>query len=185
VVGVDLHHAKLRVAARVLDEGRVVYARRRVGLVYDRRAFSAHFSGAARVDFWSADAAAQPFGPSAFAAVFALNLLDCTSSPLEVLQESARLLRPGGKLVLACPYDWSSNATPVESWIGGHSQRGIGGGASEPLVRALLTPGAHPQSLAGLEIVHELDGLDWNVRLHDRSHVSYRLHALVAQKRAD
>ncbi|MEO6710719.1 MAG: methyltransferase domain-containing protein, partial [Planctomycetota bacterium] len=157
VVGVDLHHAKLRLAARVLREGRVVYARRRVGLVYDRRTFAVDFPASARVDFWSADAAAQPFASGSFAAVIALNLLDCARSPLEVLAESARLLAPGGKLVLACPYDWSSSATAPESWIGGHSQRGPGGGASEPLLRALLTPGAHPQSLPDLEIVQELD----------------------------
>jgi SAM-dependent methyltransferase/uncharacterized protein YbaR (Trm112 family) len=184
VVGVDLHHAKLRVAARALREGRVSYARRRVGLVYDRREFDVRFPANAKVDFWSADAAAQPFASGSFAAVIALNLLDCARSPLDVLGECARLLRPGGKLLLAVPYDWSGSATPAENWIGGHSQRGAGAGASEPLLRALLTPGAHPQSLADLELVHEIEGIDWHVRLHDRSSVRYSSHALIAQKRA-
>ncbi|HUR29396.1 MAG TPA: methyltransferase domain-containing protein, partial [Planctomycetota bacterium] len=183
VLGVDLHHAKLRIAARVLREERVVYARRRVGLVYDRRAFAARLPGAPRVDFWSADAAALPFTSDTFAAVVALNLLDCARSPLDVLRECGRVLRPGGKLLLACPYDWSSSATPPEAWIGGHSQRGPGSGASEPLLRALLTPGAHPGSLAEFELVHEIDGLDWHVRLHERSSVRYRAHALIARKR--
>ncbi len=183
VVGVDLHHAKLRLAARVLREASVVYARRRVGLVYDRREFAVNFRAAPRVDFWSADATALPFAAESFAAVVALNLLDCARSPLEVLAEGARVLRPGGKLLLACPYDWSSGATAPEQWIGGHSQRGPNQGASEPLLRALLTPGAHPQSLKQLEILGEIDGLDWHVRLHDRSSVHYRVHALVAVKR--
>lgn len=184
VLGVDLHHAKLRVAARVLREARVSYARRRVGLVFDRREFDVSFSGAPRVDFWSCDAAGQPFAAESFAAVIALNLLDSTHSPLEVLGECARILRPGGKLLLACPYDWSAQATPLEQWIGGHSQRGPDMGASEPLLRSLLTPGAHPQALSELSIVRELDGLEWHVRLHDRSSVRYRAHGLVIRKHA-
>lgn len=182
VLGVDLHHAKLRVAARVLREGRVVYARRRLGLVYERRAFDVQLAGAERVDFWSADAAALPFADASFALVACLNLLDCAREPLSVLRECQRVLRPGGALLLACPYDWSASATPVEAWIGGHSQRGTYGGASEPLLRALLTPGAHPQSLGALELRSELDGLDWHVRLHDRSSMRYRVHGLVARK---
>ena len=36
-LGVDLNFAMLRVASRALREGRVRYAQRRVGVVYDRR----------------------------------------------------------------------------------------------------------------------------------------------------
>jgi SAM-dependent methyltransferase len=181
VLGVDIHHAKLRLASRVLREQRVVYARRRVGLAYDRREFAARFEGSERVDFWSCDAAALPFANGTFACVVALNVLDCARAPLEVLESCARMLVPGGVLVLACPYDWSANVTPIESWIGGHSQRGPNAGASEPLLRALLTPGAHAQSLGNVTITAELDDLAWHVRLHDRSSVRYRVHALIAR----
>lgn len=181
-LGVELHHGKLRLAARVLRTGRVRYARRRVGLVYDRREFPATLPAAERVDFWIADAAALPFAEGTFAAVVALNLLDCAHAPLDVLREAARVLAPGGKLLAATPYDWSSQATPVQHWLGGHSQRGPGGGASEPVLRALLTRGAHPQSIEGLELARELDGLPWHVRLHDRSSVRYRCHGVIATR---
>ena len=52
-------------------------------------------------------------------------------------------------------------------------------GAGEPLLRALLTPGAHPQSLEGLEIVAEADRVEWITRLHDRSEVKYDVHIIA------
>ena len=67
-----------------------------------------------------------------------------------LLAGMAAALAPGGRLLLATPYDWSTRATPVETWIGGHSQRGPQRGAAEPFLHALLTEGAHPQSVPGL-----------------------------------
>jgi hypothetical protein len=45
----------------------------------------------------------------------------------------------------------------------------------------LLTPGAHPQAVDGLKIVAELPDLPWQVRIHDRSTIQYRVHAIVAK----
>lgn len=183
VVGADLNVAMLRLAARVLRRGTVRYPRRRVGLVYDLREFRVTPQHAERVDFWVCDGTAPPFGPGRFGTVVALNFLDSVASPLAALESVARLLAPGGLALLACPYDWSPAATPVESWVGGHSQRGRWQGSSDEIVRALLTPGGHPASLDGLEIVAEEPDLAWRVRLHDRSAVDYRCHLIVARKR--
>jgi SAM-dependent methyltransferase len=182
VLGVDLNFAMLRLAARVLREGVVRYPRRRVGLVYDRREFPVGFAHADRVDFWACDALALPLPPRCAALAVGLNVLDCVSSPRDFLAGVADVLAPGGWTVLTTPYDWSTSATPVEAWLGGHSQRGGGGGASEPVLRALLTPGAHPQSITGLQLVAEAAALPWQVRLHERSSVAYRVHAVAAQR---
>jgi len=182
VLGIDLNHAMLRLAARVLHRGQVAYPRRRVGLVYDRREFSVEFASKERVDFWACDALALPFADASCALVVCLNVLDSIASPLELLRSLARVLQPGGMALLACPYDWSPAATPVEAWLGGHSQRGPHRGASEPLLRGLLTPGAHPEAIASLHIVAELDDLPWQVRLHDRAAVTYRVHLVAVQK---
>ena len=182
VLGVDLHYAMLRVAARVLREGRVRYARRRVGLVFDRREFDARFDGAERVDFWACDATALPFAAGVFAAAAGLNVLDCVASPRDLLASLASVLSPGAKALLTTPYDWSTAVTPLESWLGGHSQRSPGAGASEPVLRALLTPGAHPAAIDGLELVAERDALTWRVRTHERSTVEYRAHLVVARR---
>jgi SAM-dependent methyltransferase/uncharacterized protein YbaR (Trm112 family) len=181
-LGVDLHFAMLRLAARALREGRVRFPLRRVGVVYDRRDFAADLPAAERVDFWACDAGALPFPAGTFAAVAGLNLLDCVASPHDVLAALPGLLAAGGKAILTTPYDWSPGATPLEAWIGGHSQRGEHRGASEPVLRALLTPGAHPASVEGLRIVAEEADLPWRVRLHDRSWMEYRVHLVVAEK---
>ena len=182
VLGVDLNVAMLRVAAGALRDARVRYPRRRVGLVYDRREFPVALPGAERVDFWACDAADLPFRDATFAAIAGLNLLDSVHSPADVLASVARCLMPGGKALLACPYDWSPGATAVEAWVGGHSQRGEHRGASEPVLRALLTAGAHPASIGGLRIVAEAPAVPWRVRLHERAAVDYRTHLLVVEK---
>jgi SAM-dependent methyltransferase/uncharacterized protein YbaR (Trm112 family) len=183
VLGVDLGYAMLRLAGRTLREGRVRYPRRRVGLVYDRRDVPVSFPGSENVDFWACDVLALPFPAGAFGTITALNVLDCVQSPHVLLAALPRLLAPQGKILLSTPYDWAPSATPVEGWLGGHSQRGADGGASEPVLRKLLTPGAHPASIEGLKILGEDPDVPWRVRMHDRSSVEYRVHALVAERK--
>jgi SAM-dependent methyltransferase/uncharacterized protein YbaR (Trm112 family) len=184
VLGVDLSYAMLRLASQVLREERVCYPRRRVGLVYDRRDFPARFSGSENVDFWACDALALPFSAGTFGTVVALNVLDCVQSPHDLLVSLPRLLAKKGKAILSTPYDWSLAATPVEAWLGGHSQRGPGAGASEPVLRALLTRGAHPASIEGLEILAEDSNVPWRVRMHDRAVMEYRADLVVAARKA-
>ncbi len=181
VLGVDLNVAMLRLAQRVLRSGEVSYPRRRVGIVYDRRRFPARFAGAEQVDFWLCDALALPFAAGGFGLAAALNLLDCTSSPRDLLAALRTQLAPGGAAVLASPYDWSTAATPIQCWIGGHSQRGPTRGASEPFLRTLLTAGAHPFSIDGLQILAEDERFPWQARMHERSTVAYATHLVVAR----
>ncbi len=182
VLGVDLNFAMLRLASGVLRRGVVRYPRRRIGLVYDRREFPAQFPGADRVDFWACDVLNPPFAQETFALAVSLNVLDCVSAPRDFLAAIAGLLAPGGRTVLSTPYDWSPSATPLEAWLGGHSQRSAAGGASEPVLRALLTPGGHPQAIAGLELTAEVASVPWQVRLHERSTVGYDVHVVAARK---
>lgn len=187
-LGIDLDVSMLRVARRARDEGRVGYPRRRVGLVYDRREFDVHraFSQEVRadVDFWCCDATVLPFADMTFSLASSLNLLDCVGSPLNHLQELVRVLEAGGRGLVGCPYDWSAAATPLQAWLGGHSQRGSGGGSCETLLRDLLTPGRHPSSLEGIRIVKEWAEVPWQVRLHERATMLYRSHLLLVEKAA-
>ena len=183
VLGVDLNFAMLRLAQQILGSEHVTYPRRRIGGVFDRREFPVSFRNSALVDFWACDATALPFRNSQFALATALNVIDCISAPVNLLQSVSEVLVPDGRLIASTPYDWSAGATPVEAWLGGHSQRGPDAGAAEPVLRRLLTPGAHSQSIPGLELMTEVDGLPWTVRLHDRSAMNYLVHVVVAARR--
>jgi SAM-dependent methyltransferase len=182
VLGVDLNLSMLRVAASALHRGFVQYPRKRTGVVYERRRIPVSFARAEQVDFWACDVAALPFSANTFALAAALNLLDCVPAPRTLLAETARVLLADGKALITSPYDWSAAATPIEAWLGGHSQRTAEHGASEPVLRALLT-GSHPAAVGELELQSELPDIPWHVRLHDRSTVSYRVHLVVAKKR--
>jgi SAM-dependent methyltransferase len=172
--GVDLNFAMLRLASSSLREGRLRFAKRRVGLVYDREERNLEPPARELVDFWCCDAAALPFAPATFAFAQSINVIDCLAAPNEALAEVARVLRPGGTALIATPYDWSPSATPVEQWLGGHSQRGRHHGASEPVLRRMLEE-------TGLTIVSEQPSVPWRLRLHDRSTMEYSVHVVVAR----
>jgi SAM-dependent methyltransferase len=181
VVGVDASFSLLTLARKVARRGWVEYGRRRIGLIYDARSFDCALPRRDRVDFWLADATAPPFPDQTFAVVVALNLLDCVERPLDVLRSMRRVLQPGGKLLLALPYDWNPSATPLEGWIGGRSSLAKHHGDGVPLLRDLLTPGAHESSVSGLEWLGSVDDAPWRVRSHDRHVSSYRVHLVAAE----
>ena len=185
VLGIDLGFDMLRTAARVLRQGVVSYPRRRVGMAYDRREFAVEPDGSGRVDFWACDATAIPFPVSSFSLAASFNVIDCVGSPLDHLQSIERVLIPGGQALLATPYDWSVTATPVESWLGGHSQRSEKNGASETVLKSLLAGGDHPLALKNLRLVKEISDFPWSVRLHDRSCMQYRSHLVIIESIAD
>ena len=181
VLGIDLNFSLLRLAARLLHSGEIAFPLRRVGLVYQRQAFAIPWEGRERIDFWACDATALPFRANRFARALSLNLLDCLRSPYDHLLELERLLRPGGEALLATPYDWSASATPVEAWLGGHSQRTAQQGASDARLRELLTPGRTGSIRTTLQLRREIAELPWRLRLHDRSEMHYRVHLLLLE----
>ena len=181
VLGVDVNFAMLRVASRVLRQGVVRYPRRRVGLVYDERSFKVDMPGRDRVDFWACDAQALPFRKGTFAGATSLNVLDCVSSPPAHLQALGRVLRPGAPAIVTTPYEWSEEATPLDAWLGGRSQRGASQGRAELVLRALLDPQGPLAEQVGLYFDSEAPDVPWRVRLHDRGILHYSAHVVVAR----
>ena len=183
ILGVDLNFAMLRTAAAILHQGRVTYPRRRVGIVFDKREFPVVLEGSSKVDFWACDATSLPFADESFSLAASLNVIDCVQSPYDHLKELGRILKSKGGALVSAPYDWNVNATPVEAWLGGHSQRSESQGASEVMLRSLLAGGEHPYAIQELELVSESEAVPWTLRLHDRSFMNYQVHLLVVRKK--
>jgi len=181
VLGIDLNFGMLKVAKDIVNKGRITYPLRREGIVYERRSFPADFKNLNRIDFWVCDAAALPFEGEVFSSAVSFNVLDCLWSPNEHLREISRILQPQGKAVISTPFDWSVNVTPVESWLGGHSQRAPHEGLGSSFLRALLSSENSPDELRRLQILQEED-VSWNLRLHDRSLMQYLTHLIILRK---
>ena len=182
VLGVDLNFGMLKTAATILENGYVSYPRRHAGISFDRRRFPAVFEKSGNVDFWVCDATALPFSDQTFSAGVSLNVLDCVWSPYDHLKELGRILMPGGNALVSTPYDWTAHATPVEAWLGGHSQRSEHKGASPAILRSLFSGGGHPHAVEELELISEED-IPWTLRLHDRSVMEYLVHMMIIRKK--
>lgn len=180
-LGVDLNFSMLRVARRVAVEGRVRHPLRRLGLVYDRKDFAVTVPARDKVDFWLADATALPFADHTVDGAVSLNLVDCVSWPLSHLLEIARVLQDEGRAVIASPYDWNPGATPVEGWLGGHSQRGPHRGSSVAEVRRILARGKRPAGAPELALLADRDDVPWSVYVHERATMHYRLHVIAVE----
>src|SRR5699024_7492181 len=138
VLGIDLGFSLAQAARRATVNGVVRYPRRRIGLVFDQRRFAAPTTPTGSADIWVCDATTLPFADATFARAFGLNVLDCLGDPRAGLVEVDRVLAPGGEALLSVPFDWNAAATPVENWLGGHSQRGPHGGNAEAILDLLL-----------------------------------------------
>ena len=183
VAGVDLSFGMLRVAERMRREGVAAYPQRRVGIVYERREVAVPDVPDEHLGFWCADAELLPFAAGTFAGALSLNVLDCVRSPLGHLIELGRVLAPGADALLSTPYDWSTGATTLDQWIGGHSQRSPAGGSSAAELRRILSDDASAGIDTGLTIAAERDGVPWRVYSNERSNTEYSLHLLRLARR--
>lgn len=171
VVGLDMSAPLIRMAARTAATGIARYGRRRGGTAYERREVRVPHQNRSAVRFVLGDALQIPFAPASFGLISAINVLDCVADPARLVQEMARVLKPGGWLIAATPFDWSPNATPADAWMGERVVMDQGSDLSGLLSRA--------PELA----VRSLPDQKWQVRLHNRATVHYQIAFAVAQRK--
>lgn len=182
VLGIDLNMGMLRTARSVAQTGRVRHPLRRGGIVYERREFDVDLPARDRVEFWACDAMALPFANDRFAGALSFNITDCVPSPVAHLMEVGRVLAPEAQAIVTTPYDWSSNATPMEAWIGGHSQRSDNHGDSVREMHRVISANAPAAMNTRMVIADEAKNVPWHVYVHERATMTYRVHVVVTRK---
>ena len=68
-------------------------------------------------EFAVGDAGSLPFKSHTFDMVVCANMLHRVQRPLDVVNECARLVRPGGFVAVSNSYDWDEQFTPKENWF--------------------------------------------------------------------
>ena len=119
--------------------------------------------------FIAADAMEPPFRPRYFSHVSALNLLDNVPYPLTLIGQMDALLRPGGEMLLASPYEWREDITPKEEWL------------SPEQVRKTILGQEFTDCEFHYEILEEKD-LAWTMRNHERYYSHFISQIIKASK---
>jgi uncharacterized protein YbaR (Trm112 family)/SAM-dependent methyltransferase len=181
ILGVDLNYSMILHAQEVLLHNRVIYGQRMNGCLYRWKEYPAFFSNTHLVDFWIADATCLPFPDQHLSSAVSLNVMDCTTSPMMFLAE---LTRVATEFHSYCPYDWSSNVTEYNQWIGGHGSFSQWEGKTEELLHYLLSDASPDPVLRLAKIINEKLNLPWRVRTHDRATMHYNVHYIHAKVRS-
>jgi SAM-dependent methyltransferase/uncharacterized protein YbaR (Trm112 family) len=171
VVGVDLQHATLRRARRLLGGAPLDYARRVVGRHYTVATIAPPPAPPASVSFVCGDAMDPPLVPGSFDRVVALNVLDAVASPPQIIAVADGLCAAGGEVILASPYAWQSGVVAEE--------HRFGEAAPADALRRRLVEGTDLEASYTIEDEAELP---WSLRRDARSAVVYRVHWLRARK---
>lgn len=179
-LGIDISIPLARAGRRAVVGGTVNYGLRQAGLVYDRRTYPTGQDEDSRADIWICDVLSLPFRNDTFALTNALNVVDCMVDPRAGLMEMSRVMKPGAASILSVPFDWSGHVTPVEAWLGGHSQRANHAGRPEAILDMLLSSG--PLAAGGLRRQGEPREIPWHVRLHNRSCMHYSACLVAARE---
>jgi SAM-dependent methyltransferase len=166
VVGLELDAHVLRWAERAAPGGEFeAPVRTDAGHFGAGRMRIAPLPADARLTFVAGDAMDPPFGGGEFDLVTLVNLIDSVPKPTVVLEQAARLVRPGGHLLFASPDSWNGATTPITRWLA-FDEAGWDGAFER----------------AGLETVTRIDDLEWRLRDTPRLHHLYRVHGRLLRK---
>lgn len=173
VIGVELQHAAVRRARRLLDGLAVEYPRRIVGRHYTAATARAGDLAvpADRRLLVCGDALDPPLVPGAFDRVVALNVVDSVPSPAQLLAVVDGLCKVGGELILSSPYAWQSGVMAEDERFGG----------ADP-ARALVERLERGIGLSAAYAIEEEAELPWTLRKDARTCVSYSIHYVRARK---
>lgn len=164
-IGIDTSHAFIRAARRLMRERSLQVQIKDEGLL--RKEVTIRLPDhwhSNKVEFLVANALALPFRKKSIASFSSLNLVDKVPSPLRHLQEMNRVTRDThAQFLLSDPFSWSTEAAPVDQWLGG-KREGKYAGKGLANVAALLADGQG--ELVPVWRVDEPGSVWWKIRTH-------------------
>jgi putative 4-mercaptohistidine N1-methyltranferase len=120
VIGVDYSRRFIEAAQVLASSGSLAYLRMDEGsLTTPLLARVPTGVERGRVRFEHGDAHALRGDLGAFDVVLGANLVDRLANPAQFLGQLARLVKPGGQLILTTPCTWLEDFTPAKNWLGG------------------------------------------------------------------
>lgn len=123
VVGIDNSQSFIRAAVFLKKSGRIGFDRIEEGVLTTRCVVELPENiERSRVHFEVGDALKLRATLGDFDVVFAANLLCRLDDPLQLVLKFPHLVRPGGQLIIASPYTWSKDFTPMPKWLGGYER---------------------------------------------------------------
>jgi len=120
VVGIDFSSRFVEAANTLRSSGRLAYLRTDEGRVFAQcEAVVPSEIERERVCFEVGDACHLRSNLGDFDVAILINLVDRLPEPQRCLDRLPHLLRSGGQLIVASPFTWLEEYTPVMNWLGG------------------------------------------------------------------
>lgn len=164
-IGIDTSQAFIRAARQLMRARSMVVPLKEEGLLRRETVIRLPDDWRSdRVEFVVANALALPFRRKSFNIFTSLNLVDKVPSPIKHLREMNRVTRDHeAQFVLSDPFSWSTEAAPVEAWLGGKTD-GPFAGKGLANIGQLLAEGQ--ETLAPGWQVSQPGHVWWKIRTH-------------------
>jgi len=164
-IGIDTSQAFIRAARQLMRERAMVVPLKDEGLL--RREMAIRLPDdwrSDRVEFVVANALALPFRKKSMALFSSLNLVDKVPSPIQHLREMNRVTRDTyAQFLLSDPFSWSTEAAPVEEWLGGKAEGRFAGKGLDNVAELLADSQGQ---LTPVWQVNEPGSVWWKIRTH-------------------
>lgn len=164
-VGIDTSQAFIRAARQLMRERAMIVPLKDEGLL--RREMTIRLPDdwrSDRVEFVVANALALPFRKKSMALFSSLNLVDKVPSPIQHLREMNRVTRDTqAQFLLSDPFSWSTEAAPVEEWLGGKAEGRFAGKGLANVAELLADSQGQ---LTPVWQVNEPGSVWWKIRTH-------------------